>query len=178
MRCQLKVWVVISNLVVGGSGEFRCSRLHITSQHGCGLICASWFSIRNFLTLFLSIEVSKAASDVADAKLSGDNRLLAYAEQRVQCFTDQLNDSNPILTEISEAMTDEGNFKAAMDTAVLCGDVRAASEWEKKMKGAEERKRQWNARLMECSARYSRAMKAMRETIECHGSASSSREQL
>jgi len=55
---------------------------------------------RNFLTLFLSIEVSKAMMEVKDAKLAN----------RVQAFTDQLNEANPILTDISDAMTAEGAY--------------------------------------------------------------------
>ena len=67
--------------------------------------------IRNFLTLFLSIEVSKAMREVSEAKSCGDERRRSYAQQMVDCFTSQLNDSNPILTEISDAMTADGEYK-------------------------------------------------------------------
>jgi 4-hydroxyphenylpyruvate dioxygenase-like putative hemolysin len=73
---------------------------------GCG-----GFGIRNFLTLFLSIEVSKAMNDLADAKTKGDAASASMAQHRVSLFTDQLNESNPILTQISDAMTKEGELR-------------------------------------------------------------------
>jgi hypothetical protein len=65
---------------------------------------------RNFLTLFLSIEVSKAMMEVKDAKLANDEKAVTKAMNRVQAFTDQLNEANPILTDISDAMTAEGAY--------------------------------------------------------------------
>lgn len=129
-------------------------------------------SIRNFLTLFLSIEVSKAAQELMEARLSRDTLRESYAEKRVQCFTDQLNDSNPILNEISDAMTEEGDCKAAMDAAILRGDDKAARVWEKRMTSASVRKQEGNAKLMECSARYSRVMKAIRQASDSMNSLS------
>jgi 4-hydroxyphenylpyruvate dioxygenase-like putative hemolysin len=58
---------------------------------GCG-----GFGIRNFLTLFLSIEVSKA---MADAKASTDEAEIAFHRHRVELFTSQLVESNPILVK-------------------------------------------------------------------------------
>ena len=130
--------------------------------------------IRNFLTLFLSIEVSKAAADVAAAKLSGDQKLLEYAEKRVQCFTNQLEDSNPILTEIADAMTDEGRFLKRMEAAILRGDEQEGLFWKTKREEASQKKRSGNARLMECSARYARLMKAMREATASSRTSSAS----
>ena len=60
---------------------------------GCG-----GFGIRNFLTLFLSIEVSKAMDDVTGARSAGDASAMRSAQRRVELFTEQLNESNPILT--------------------------------------------------------------------------------
>jgi hypothetical protein len=118
------------------------------------------------LTLFLSIEVSKAAADVAEARLAGDQRLLEYAEKRVQCFTNQLEDSNPILTQISDAMTDEGKFSQKMEAAILHGDKEAALAWKKNMAAASQKKQEGNTQLMECSAKYAGLMKAMRKATE------------
>lgn len=70
---------------------------------GCG-----GFGIRNFLTLFLSIEVSKASNALIDAKAAGDEAAAATAEAMVATLTSQLNVSNPVLTAISDAMTAEG----------------------------------------------------------------------
>ncbi|KAL3766600.1 hypothetical protein ACHAW5_002016 [Stephanodiscus triporus] len=63
---------------------------------GCG-----GFGIRNFLTLFLSIEVTKAIIEASNARASDD-------VSGFDLFTEQLNESNPLLTEISDAMTKEG----------------------------------------------------------------------
>lgn len=46
---------------------------------GCG-----GFGIRNFLTLFLSIEVSKAMTDAKDAKATGDDKKLEVANKKVR----------------------------------------------------------------------------------------------
>jgi hypothetical protein len=126
---------------------------------GCG-----GFGIRNFLTLFLSIEVSKAMQEAADAKACGDTKRQAYAQQMVDYFTEQLNESNPILTEISDAMTEEGRCKEKMH---LCTEQKRfidAENWRIAMEQACEKKRNGNARLMECSARYNDLMKRLRKT--------------
>ena len=66
---------------------------------GCG-----GFGIRNFLTLFLSIEVSKAMADRAAAAAAGDAATEALHARRVELFTAQLVEANPILNEISDCM--------------------------------------------------------------------------
>lgn len=132
-------------------------------------------SIRNFLTLFLSIEVSKATADVAEARLSGNEKLLEYAEKRVQCFTNQLEDSNPILTEISDAMTDEGICLKEMEAAILRGSEKDVISWKQKMEAAGRKKQCGNTKLMECSARYAGLMKAIREATEASSSSSASK---
>ena len=48
-----------------------------TIKPGCG-----GFGIRNFLTLFLSIEVSKAMNDLRGAKERGDDAAAALAERK------------------------------------------------------------------------------------------------
>jgi 4-hydroxyphenylpyruvate dioxygenase-like putative hemolysin len=124
---------------------------------GCG-----GFGIRNFLTLFLSIEVSKAMQEVTDAVLAGDEARLSYAQAMVDCFTEQLNEANPILTEISDAMTLEGQLREelAQTRAETTGDA------ERKMANAAERKQKGNQALMDCSMRYNDRMKSLRETRE------------
>ena len=125
---------------------------------GCG-----GFGIRNFLTLFLSIEVSKAMQDASDAQSCGDVEGEAYAQQMVQYFTDQLNESNPILTEIADAMTDEGHCQEQLSKAQSVGHTDEAALWNSRRLAAAERKRLGNDRLMACSARYNSLMKALRE---------------
>jgi len=111
---------------------------------GCG-----GFGIRNFLTLFLSIEVSKAASALAEAESKGDARGSAYARKMVDAFTAQLEESNPVLTGISDAMT-------AAALAEEARDMEAQAKWnEKKVEG--------NAKLQEVSSKYNAIMKKLRE---------------
>jgi hypothetical protein len=126
---------------------------------GCG-----GFGIRNFLTLFLSIEVSKAMRDISDAKAEGDDKRHMYAMKMVEYFTEQLNESNPILTEISNAMTEEGNCKDEMAACIAKKESKEADLWKTKMIAAAARKQEGNQKLMECSARYNSLMKSIRES--------------
>jgi len=125
---------------------------------GCG-----GFGIRNFLTLFLSIEVSKAMREASDAEEAGDEDRAMYAQSMVDYFTEQLNESNPILTEISDAMTEEGRCKERVERLLAAGDAEGAIPWKEKMDAAAERKQQGNEELMACSARYNSLMKSLRE---------------
>eukprot|EP00978_Attheya_sp_CCMP212_P013562 scaffold34042_cov53-Attheya_sp.AAC.2 len=155
---------------------------------GCG-----GFGIRNFLTLFLSIEVSKAMLDVSRARSlllvsstdDGDKnqqsrtrRELQFAKEMVQLFTDQLNESNPILTELSDAMTQEGVARAALlleiTTSAMTSDddsdymttAAAAARrqmWESHLKDAQDAKAMGHEKLMLCSSKYKTLMKELRE---------------
>mmetsp|Transcript_10558 Transcript_10558/g.19234 ORF Transcript_10558/g.19234 Transcript_10558/m.19234 type:complete len:789 (-) Transcript_10558:209-2575(-) len=153
---------------------------------GCG-----GFGIRNFLTLFLSIEVSKAMLDVSRARSllvvsstdDGDKnqqsrtrRELQFAKEMVQLFTNQLNESNPILTELSDAMTQEGVARAALleiTTTVMTSDddtdymtTAAAARrqmWESHLKNAQDAKAMGHEKLMLCSSKYKNLMKELRE---------------
>jgi 4-hydroxyphenylpyruvate dioxygenase-like putative hemolysin len=128
---------------------------------GCG-----GFGIRNFLTLFLSIEVSKAMQEVTDALLVGDEARLSYAQAMVDCFTEQLNEANPILTEISDAMTLEGQLREKLAQAAATNGADDVDLCQRKMADAAERKLKGNQALMDCSMRYNDRMKSLRETRE------------
>jgi len=112
---------------------------------GCG-----GFGIRNFLTLFLSIEVSKAMLDRKTAAEKGDGAEADFHAKRVALFTEQLVEANPILTEISDCMTAEG-------AALSQGDAEGAASWAARKEAA-------NGKLQSCSQKYNSAMKALRET--------------
>lgn len=86
---------------------------------GCG-----GFGIRNFLTLFLSIEVSKAMLDKSAALSRGDEVAAASAARRVGIFKEQLDESNPILTAISDAMTAEGKCLDKMKRPTTSDDEK------------------------------------------------------
>lgn len=119
---------------------------------GCG-----GFGIRNFLTLFLSIELSKAMNDYDSAQQRGDEKAATYALAMVDCFTEQLNESNPILTAISDAMTEEGVCKVQLEKD------STQSEWVERMQLASQRKQEGNERLMACSQKFSDRMKCLKE---------------
>lgn len=102
-------------------------------------------------------------TEAADAKRDGDDSRYDIAQQRVECFTNQLNDSNPILTEISDAMTAEGEYSLKLEAAKSAGHEDLAMKWQEKMNSASERKKLANERLMQCSALYEATMKAIRE---------------
>jgi len=101
--------------------------------------------------------------EASEAKLAGDERLREYAQSRVDCFTSQLSDSNPILTEISDAMTLEGHCKEKMELAEERIDIKSMEKWKTKKEAAGERKSAGNVRLMECSTRYKTMMRSIRE---------------
>jgi len=129
----------------------------VAIKAGCG-----GFGIRNFLTLFLSIEVGKALVEVSDAKSVGDPIMLDLAERKVELFTDQLNESNPILTEIADAMSAEGDALNRVQQAEVKGDRAAAVEFRKRMEEARVSKELSNVKLMSCSAKYNELMKSLR----------------
>lgn len=99
--------------------------------------------------------------EVAEAKVAGDEGRRAYAQAMVDCFTDQLNESNPILTEISDAMTEEGHCRDKLESATTKED---AMVWKAKMDDAATAKQVGNEKLMECSTKYKNLMKAIRES--------------
>jgi hypothetical protein len=101
--------------------------------------------------------------EASEAKLAGDERLRQYAQNRVDCFTSQLSDSNPILIEISEAMTLEGHCNEQMELAEERNDTEALNMWKANKEAAGERKSAGNVRLMDCSARYETMKRSVRE---------------
>lgn len=102
--------------------------------------------------------------DLAEAKAVGDDARQEYAQQMVDAFTRQLNESNPILTAISDAMTDEGRYLEAIEKAVALGTAEEdIAILRAKMDEASARKQKGNDDLMECSARYNSFMKDLRE---------------
>eukprot|EP00301_Raphidiophrys_heterophryoidea_P016448 c26023_g1_i1.p1 GENE.c26023_g1_i1~~c26023_g1_i1.p1 ORF type:complete len:693 (-),score=153.72 c26023_g1_i1:713-2674(-) len=123
---------------------------------GCG-----GFGIRNFLTLFLSIEVSKSMVELEKFLNNNDKHGADHAQKMVDLFTSQLDESNPILTKISDAMTIEGDSleeaEKAKDEESKQALFAKAEEWKlKKLDGQKE--------LQVCSERYRKAMEELRAT--------------
>jgi hypothetical protein len=79
---------------------------------GCG-----GFGIRNFLTLFLSIEASKASRSYAEAEQAGDAEGVSHYGRMIELFSAQLEESSPILTGIADAMSAEAKALEAGDDA-------------------------------------------------------------
>jgi hypothetical protein len=102
-------------------------------------------------------------NDVADAVATGNTKREAYARAMVESFTDQLNEANPILTFISDAMTEEGLCKEKLLDAIAENNSREAKKWTTQMELVAERKKKGNEMLMECSARYNSLMRSLRE---------------
>lgn len=73
----------------GGGGAVRKAKV----KPGCG-----GFGIRNFLTLFLSIEVAKALRMREAGVAEGNALKKEVGDKMVAILTEQLNVSNPILT--------------------------------------------------------------------------------
>mmetsp|Transcript_18049 Transcript_18049/g.20214 ORF Transcript_18049/g.20214 Transcript_18049/m.20214 type:complete len:403 (+) Transcript_18049:1-1209(+) len=124
---------------------------------GCG-----GFGIRNFLTLFLSIEVSKAMRAVDDALACGDKRAANTAEQMVDTLTKQMDEANPVLTKISDAMTAEAD--ALLELKHAGADAKAELEAAvAKHRGLKEA---GSNQLKEISNRYKGLMAAIRESAQ------------
>ena len=129
----------------------------VAMKPGCG-----GFGIRNFLTLFLSIEVTKAMLEASQAKAEGDEVGRELAQGMVDTLTDQLNESNPILTEISDAMTLEGALKVKVDALLANGDEEGATTLREELEAAGDAKNMGNKKLMNCSTKYMEIMRSLR----------------
>ncbi|GFH51726.1 hypothetical protein CTEN210_08202 [Chaetoceros tenuissimus] len=135
------------------------------SDDGCPLVMRAGcggFGIRNFLTLFLSIEIGKAMLEVSQAKSNDDTNTMAFAQKKVDLFTNQLHESNPILTAISDAMTKEGDALLKLNDAVSKSDDESAKSYREMIADAEKEKHENNEKLMALNAKYNDLMKSLR----------------
>eukprot|EP00656_Telonema_subtile_P010074 TRINITY_DN1480_c0_g1_i3.p1 TRINITY_DN1480_c0_g1~~TRINITY_DN1480_c0_g1_i3.p1 ORF type:complete len:291 (-),score=110.93 TRINITY_DN1480_c0_g1_i3:102-974(-) len=127
---------------------------------GCG-----GFGIRNFLTLFLSIEVSKAMMEHENGIKTNNTLATSFAERKIELFTGQLDDANPILTDIADAMTAEGDALSALKTCkegeAAALEAEAAAQAAKKNEGSE--------RLKVLSTRCASDMSKLREEATAAG---------
>lgn len=128
---------------------------------GCG-----GFGIRNFLTLFLSIEVSKAMLEGEQCHAKGDTAGAELADKQVALFTEQLDLSNPILTAISDAMTAEADALVLAGKAASCSKpeskaAKAAAEADVKKYCAVKEKGQTD--LQALSDKYKALMRELRQ---------------
>merc|ERR1712100_978775 len=125
--------------VVGGDSTGR------PIKPGCG-----GFGIRNFLALFLSIEVSKAMDEFEQAESKNDAAAAAIAQKKVDTLTEQMDESNPVLTTISDAMTAEGEARTKMQ-------LTEAERWKMKKEAGQKQ-------LQNISDRYKNKMAELRKS--------------
>jgi len=104
--------------------EYICRVCDATSADGPRPGCGG-FGIRNFLTLFLSIELSKAMQEKTKAKSPA---LKEYWGKMVDIFTHQLNVSNPVLTRISDFMTQEADAETEEGKEIARKGKEAAND--------------------------------------------------
>lgn len=117
------------------------------------------------MTLFLSIEVTKAMLEASNAKENGDSPRCVFAQRKVQLFTEQLNESNPLLTAISDAMTKEGIARDKI--AASCQEEKkddTCEKWRLEMEKQGLAKARANEKLMECNLKYQQLMKQLRQS--------------
>ena len=101
--------------------------------------------------------------EASQAKSVGDLPRHTYYQKQVDCFTNQLNESNPILTKISNAMTREGYYQELIKRYNDDDDPDVLQDLESKLKAATQEKLDGNRELLECSAKYERMMRSIRE---------------
>ena len=104
--------------------------------------------------------------EASQAKSVGDLPRHVYYQKQVDCFTNQLNESNPILTKISNAMTQEGYYQELIKRHHHGGDdddTTVLQELESKLNEATQQKLDGNHELLECSAKYETMMRTIRE---------------
>lgn len=102
--------------------------------------------------------------EASSAKELCDQARHDFFQHQVDIFTDQLNESNPILTEISDAMTREGMAREKMDLLTVSGDEDEAHKWRLVMEKEGQAKAAANEKLMECNLKYQKLMKDLRES--------------
>lgn len=100
--------------------------------------------------------------EVSEARYHGNQEAMELAQKRVDCFTSQLDESNPILTAISDSMAEEGHCLARAKEATTMGRETEAKRWKEKMEAARQMKKSMNRRLMVCSAKYEAMMRSIR----------------
>merc|ERR1712087_763427 len=95
----------------------------------------------------------------SEGEATGDENKVKFGKRMVQAYTDQMNESNPILTAIAEGMTAEGKAKDAIAQAK---DEAERSKFVAEKKKWETFKDEQNELLKACSAKWNQALKDIR----------------
>ena len=99
--------------------------------------------------------------EVSNAKANGDDVGYEFAQRKVDLFTEQLNESNPLLTEISDAITKEG---MARDRMLGSSSEKGKEKWQPVVEQESIAKSCANEKLMQCNLKYQLLMKNLRES--------------
>ena len=90
----------------------------------CGTVCHSARQCA-FAFLVTNAQVSKAMLEFEEAQARSDAKAMDLANRKVELFTQQLDESNPVLTAISDCMTAEGELRAE---AAATSDAKRQAE--------------------------------------------------
>ena len=101
--------------------------------------------------------------EASSAQELGNQERHDFFQRQVDIFTDQLNESNPILTEISDAMTREGNARESFESFMAKGEKEMAHKCQLLMTEEGNLKAAANEKLMRCNLKYQNLMKKLRE---------------
>ena len=97
--------------------------------------------------------------ELADAKAQGAMKRERKAKQQIDLFTAQLDESNPILTMISDAMTLEGQL---LEAAAKTPESQERQKILDRAKKQQKIKEQGQDMLQECSRKYAKLMQSVR----------------
>jgi len=122
---------------------------------GCG-----GFGIRNFLTLFLSIEVSNFMDTMQKAIEAGDHAKAEQSQKAIDIFTHQMHKSNPVLTAMSDAMEEQSILLQKMEE-VADQSTAAYKEMLKGIEAIEKRKTAIQDEMIEIGEDHKAQMKAL-----------------
>ena len=78
-----------------------------------------------FVFSVTNAQVSKAMLEFEEAQTRSDAKAMDLANRKVELFTQQLDESNPVLTAISDCMTAEGELRA---DAAATSDAKRQAE--------------------------------------------------
>jgi len=94
-----------------------------------------------------------------EAKKLGDKARESTASRMIEIFTEQMNESNPILTDISDAMTAEADILELLRTAEGEEKKKLLVDLEVQLKKKED----GQGRLKITSTHYKEVMQKLRE---------------
>lgn len=127
------------------------------STPGCG-----GFGIRNFIALFLSIEVTNASEVAREARQAGDRFRASVADSIVDLFEEQLHRSDPVLTGMAMDMMTEADAMAELEVATSKKDRLAA---QTKLEQAITSKNLGSEKMVELGEHYQKRIKVLRSQL-------------